>query len=352
MGVMTMIIQCSSCGTKFRFDDSKIASGGVKLKCSKCSNVFIVKKPSEQESPAPVPAVNPAASPPPVKKAGPPPSAVKATPPPGRQATGEPPAADTATCPYCKKAVPPETHFCPHCGEDVTRKAASAKQPASVNKCPACGAANSPESRFCNDCGKPLQKPQKVVEAKGGQISCPKCGAKNSPEVKFCAECGTKFAKSPASDEPTLTERMKKMYEDQGLDAGGDAGGTLFPFTAGWGDEYSGDTVKRKGEEAKLILKLRVIAGPDEGKEYIINKKRTIIGRADADIIIDDFKTSRNHAEIEMLGYKFLLKDLESTNGTFLNGNMTPADFLSHDDQIQISDSIYQVLIEEENYVK
>ncbi|MBN2381764.1 zinc-ribbon domain-containing protein [bacterium] len=281
-----MIIQCSSCGTKFRFDESKISGAGVKLKCSKCKTVFLVKKPDEK-------------------------------------------VADEQVAPSRPSPEQEKTNICPSCCSN-----------------------NPPESRFCMECGAALQKAVHVSTDSETQIKCPQCGAENASDSKFCLECGAKFAKSPASDEPTLSDKMKKMYQEQGLDSqSSDAGGTLFPFTAGWGDEYSGETVKRKGEDIKLILTLRVIKGTDKGKEYTITKKRTIIGRADADIIIDDFKTSRNHAEIEILGNKFLIKDLESTNGTFLNDNMTPADFLSHDDTITIGDTVYQVIIEEERFV-
>jgi predicted Zn finger-like uncharacterized protein len=38
-----MIVQCDKCSAKFRLDDSKVKEGGVKVRCSKCSNIFIVK---------------------------------------------------------------------------------------------------------------------------------------------------------------------------------------------------------------------------------------------------------------------------------------------------------------------
>ncbi len=47
-----MIIQCDSCQTKFRIDDSKVGEKGVKVRCTKCKNVFVVKHESEAQ-PAP-----------------------------------------------------------------------------------------------------------------------------------------------------------------------------------------------------------------------------------------------------------------------------------------------------------
>lgn len=46
-----MIIQCEQCKTKFRLDDSRIKSNGVKVRCAKCRHIFTVMK----EEPAPEP---------------------------------------------------------------------------------------------------------------------------------------------------------------------------------------------------------------------------------------------------------------------------------------------------------
>ncbi|MBI5826910.1 MAG: zinc-ribbon domain-containing protein [Deltaproteobacteria bacterium] len=43
-----MIIQCDKCHTKFRLDDSKVKGAGVKVRCTKCQNVFIVTPPIEE----------------------------------------------------------------------------------------------------------------------------------------------------------------------------------------------------------------------------------------------------------------------------------------------------------------
>jgi len=45
-----MIVQCDQCNARFRLDDSKIKEGGVKVRCSKCKNIFTVapKLPAEE----------------------------------------------------------------------------------------------------------------------------------------------------------------------------------------------------------------------------------------------------------------------------------------------------------------
>lgn len=58
-----------------------------------------------------------------------------------------------------------------------------------------------------------------------------------------------------------------------------------------------------------------------EGKRHPLLKSRTVIGRgSDADITISDAGTSRKHVEILWDGERAMVRDLQSTNGTLLNG--------------------------------
>ena len=40
-----MIVKCERCGTRSRLDDSKIGTGGIKVRCSRCQHVFKVSHP-------------------------------------------------------------------------------------------------------------------------------------------------------------------------------------------------------------------------------------------------------------------------------------------------------------------
>lgn len=46
-----MVIQCDKCQTKFRLDDSKVTDKGIKVRCTKCQNVFVVAPPEPQAQP-------------------------------------------------------------------------------------------------------------------------------------------------------------------------------------------------------------------------------------------------------------------------------------------------------------
>lgn len=44
-----MIVICDKCNTKYKLDDATITEEGVKVRCSKCGNTFIVKKPKAED---------------------------------------------------------------------------------------------------------------------------------------------------------------------------------------------------------------------------------------------------------------------------------------------------------------
>ncbi len=65
---------------------------------------------------------------------------------------------------------------------------------------------------------------------------------------------------------------------------------------------------------------LVVIHGNNLGEKYILNRLETIIGRKeDADIQVEEENVSRQHAKIMLHDSNVTIKDLKSTNGTFIN---------------------------------
>ena len=66
-------------------------------------------------------------------------------------------------------------------------------------------------------------------------------------------------------------------------------------------------------------ISLAVLQGADSGRIFQISQPRTVLGRGDAEVIVNDNEVSRQHASLEIHGAKVVLKDLGSTNGTFVN---------------------------------
>lgn len=66
---------------------------------------------------------------------------------------------------------------------------------------------------------------------------------------------------------------------------------------------------------------LRVLAGPDLGREFRLAFERCTIGRASTNrVVIAEEKASRIHAEVRFDQHRFFVRDTGSTNGTLRNG--------------------------------
>ena len=79
------------------------------------------------------------------------------------------------------------------------------------------------------------------------------------------------------------------------------------------------------------------------GREHILNETDTVIGRAvESDIVITSARISREHAAIRREGWRIILEDLGSTNGTFLNKERIRSPMQLRDgDRIKIGDVLF-----------
>lgn len=75
---------------------------------------------------------------------------------------------------------------------------------------------------------------------------------------------------------------------------------------------------KEDGQKGRAVL--RITEGSGKGRSVEITSGLTIGSRPDCDLHVEDQTVSRKHAEILRTAEGFLLQDLGSTNGTFLNG--------------------------------
>lgn len=72
---------------------------------------------------------------------------------------------------------------------------------------------------------------------------------------------------------------------------------------------------------ASQTLKLVMRTGPNPGKSYELTKTELYIGRdVSNDIVVNDSEVSRKHARLLLTAGGYVLEDLGSTNGTFVNG--------------------------------
>lgn len=100
--------------------------------------------------------------------------------------------------------------------------------------------------------------------------------------------------------------------------------------------EAAGDELGRIPLPEGWEISLDVIDGPDTGKSFQIKQSRVLIGRS-VDVTLDDPRVSRRHASLEVYGAAcVLLKDLDSTNGTFVNSRRVRTVELQDGDEIQV----------------
>lgn len=191
-------------------------------------------------------------------------------------------------------------------------------------------------------------------------IECPSCHSryqydaerfdrKPSKKIK-CAKCTTIFEiKNPAFSAPepaplapdrferTFTRRDEpKKHEDTTEQS---------PIPEKSTDQLP---VELKLPEGKRIS-LAIIAGPDSGSMYRVEKPRVTIGRSNADLTLNDTEASRLHAAIEVRDFVIQLRDLGSTNGTLVDGQkISDAMELQDKSEFQVGATTLMLIVTED----
>ena len=135
------------------------------------------------------------------------------------------------------------------------------------------------------------------------------------------------------------------------------AGGA--PTPAG-SDTDPGDAVipsARPGDALQLPegkrVSIAVLDGPQEGTVFPMNEPRILLGRAGggagAQLELQDPQASRTHAAIELRGGRIVLRDLGSTNGTFVGASRIVEATLGHHSQFQIGRTRLLLVVTDES---
>jgi hypothetical protein len=90
---------------------------------------------------------------------------------------------------------------------------------------------------------------------------------------------------------------------------------------------------------------LAVIQGAATGQIFPITKTRTSIGRAGQDVNLDDPEASRQHAVLEVLGETAILRDLDSTNGTFVDLERIQQQVLGNQMEFRIGSHVLMFIV-------
>ncbi len=196
-----------------------------------------------------------------------------------------------------------------------------------MKTCINCFASIPDDAKFCPHCGYPQEK----VEVK-------RCGAGHVifATWKDCPFC----AQQRVMDKTVLEGEDMTVLETGGEDA------TVLESDETRLGEDLGETkldLSRVGFFAWLVK----LEGGKPTQDYRITEERIFLGRApSSDIVIDDDLVSKQHAAIYFKNGEFVIDDLNSKNGTFLNGELIERAKLSDGDVIRLGETefIFKIL--------
>ena len=161
---------------------------------------------------------------------------------------------------------------------------------------------------------------------------CTQCGHQNPDGSRFCASCGASLARSGGERSRAGSDRSVDTTSTISLSA---LEGAL-EHEAGSG---AGDVAPEAGGEslppgsALLVVK----RGPNAGSRFLLDAETTTAGRhPESDIFLDDVTVSRRHADFVREGGGFVVRDVGSLNGTYLNRERIEAAALAGGDEVQI----------------
>lgn len=210
-------------------------------------------------------------------------------------------------------------------------------------KCPVCGVDNLDGSAYCDDCGSklptggaapaaapvappstPAVSPPPVPVSPGGTVICSSCNFENPAGESFCSDCGASLTGSGAG---------------RSIPAPVVPSGQAPPAGA---PKVTAKIIEKKTQREFPITSDVVIVGRQSPADNIFPD----IDLTDVDT---DSYVSRKHLQIIRQGEQYLIEDLGSSNGTFINegprlnpGIQQP---LNNGDRIQLGQTEFAFVI-------
>ena len=93
------------------------------------------------------------------------------------------------------------------------------------------------------------------------------------------------------------------------------------------------------------MYRLRFFGGEHDGETYPIHRTHgTIVGRSPTNTVyVRDKNVSRVHCQLTVTGKGCVISDLQSTNGTYVNGERITEKLLKPGDEVRIGITTFRV---------
>ena len=157
---------------------------------------------------------------------------------------------------------------------------------------------------------------------------CTHCWHENPPEAKFCSQCGNRMAPTPEPTGSDSTTTLAFTHDDV---VERDEGGREDVGDLGPADQAAVDALP--AGSALLV----VLRGPNAGSRFLLDTDLVSAGRhPDSDIFLDDVTVSRRHAQFRRTDDGFVVVDVGSLNGTYVNRDRIDEVLLSNGDEVQV----------------
>jgi hypothetical protein len=174
--------------------------------------------------------------------------------------------------------------------------------------CPQCGAAAIPGEAFCDNCGAPLNAPSRPVAAPPvSPVSAPPYSAGVAPQPTYPPPQPASFGSPTPPPQPAYTPPPQPAY-----------------------------TRPAYSQPRTVLAPARLVVASSGATLPLPNGAQAIVGRADQasnffpDIDLNPYNAldngvGRRHARVFVQGSQVMIEDLDSTNGTTLNGQKLAA---------------------------
>jgi len=157
-------------------------------------------------------------------------------------------------------------------------------------------------------------EPPATQAVRSGVVFCNQCRHQNPAGANFCSSCGAAL-ESPPGDDTTIT----------------------FAPVEGAGDVAEEELTVSLGEMHENMAMVVVKRGPNAGSKFTLDHDVTRAGRhPKSDIFLDDITVSRRHVEIVRQADGYIVRDVGSLNGTYLNRERIDEAELTQGDELQI----------------